>query len=63
MIELRKSGLEQINIREMLHKPFFVPETKEADELFRSMQASRHHMALLVDEYGGFPVLSLLRTW
>ena len=54
MIELRKSGLEQINIREMLHKPFFVPETKEADELFRSMQASRHHMALLVDEYGGF---------
>lgn len=54
MIELRKSGLEQINIREMLHKPFFVPETKEADELFRTMQAQRHHMAILVDEYGGF---------
>lgn len=54
MIELRKSGLEQINIREMLHKPFFVPETKEADELFRTMQATRRHMALLVDEYGGF---------
>ncbi len=54
MIELRKSGLEQIDIRSMLHKPFFVPETKEADELFHSMQESRHHMALLVDEYGGF---------
>ena len=38
----------------MLHKPYFVPETKEADELFRTMQAERHHMAILVDEYGGF---------
>ena len=49
MIELRKNSPEQMNIREMLHEPFFVPETKEADELFRTMQASR-----LVDEYGGF---------
>ena len=54
MIELRKNSPEQINIREMLHEPFFVPETKEADELFRSMQEARHHMAILVDEYGGF---------
>ena len=54
MIELRRSGMDGINIREMLHEPFFVPETKEADELFRTMQSSRHHMAILVDEYGGF---------
>ena len=38
----------------MLLKPFFVPETKDADELFRTMQETRHHMAVLVDEYGGF---------
>lgn len=54
MIEMRKSGLEGMDIRGMLHEPFFVPETKEADELFRSMQETRHHMAILVDEYGGF---------
>lgn len=54
MIELRRSGMDEINIREMLHEPFFVPETKEADELFRTMQSARHHMAILVDEYGGF---------
>ena len=46
--------MDGINIREMLHGPFFGPETKEADELFRTMQSSRHHMAILVDEYGGF---------
>ena len=54
MIELRKNSPEQMNIRDMLHEPFFVPETKEADELFRTMQEARHHMAILVDEYGGF---------
>ena len=54
MIELRKNPLDQIDIRGMLHKPFFVPETKDADELFRTMQETRHHMAVLVDEYGGF---------
>lgn len=54
MIELRRSEVGQLNIREMLHDPFFVPDTKEADELFRVMQSERHHMALLVDEYGGF---------
>ena len=59
MIELRKNRLQknkldQTDVRRMLHKPFFVPETKEADELFRTMQETRHHMAVLVDEYGGF---------
>ena len=54
MIELRKNPLDQMDIRGMLHKPFFVPETKDADELFRTMQETRHHMAILVDEYGGF---------
>lgn len=59
MIELRKNRtdknrLDQTDVREMLHKPFFVPETKNTDELFRTMQDTRHHMAVLVDEYGGF---------
>lgn len=54
MIELRRKAPEKIEIRKMLHKPFFVPETKDADELFRRMQETRCHMAILVDEYGGF---------
>ena len=54
MIELRRNSPEQMDIRGMLREPYFVPETKEADELFRTMQAERRHMAILVDEYGGF---------
>ena len=54
MIELRKSQTAKMDIRSMLHKAFFVPETKEADALFREMQKARKRMAILVDEYGGF---------
>lgn len=54
MIEMRKHPLKKGDVRQMLRQPFFIPETKEADELFRIMQETRHHMALLVDEYGGF---------
>ena len=49
MIEMRKKEAQQMDIRGMLHRPFFVPETKEAAELFRQMQESRRHMAVLVD--------------
>ena len=38
MIELRKSQTAKMDIRGMLHKAFFVPETKEADALFREMR-------------------------
>ena len=54
MIEVRKNGWEELDIRKLLKKPFFVPDTKDADELFRELQKSRRHMAVLIDEYGGF---------
>ncbi|MCL5109010.1 MAG: hemolysin family protein [Chloroflexi bacterium] len=33
--------------------PIFVPETKRLSELFKELQQSRTHMAIVVDEYGG----------
>lgn len=54
MIEARKNGWDHLNIRKLMRKPFFVPDTKDADELFRELQKLRRHMAVLVDEYGGF---------
>lgn len=54
MIEAHKNGWESLDIRKLLRKPFFVPDTKDADELFRELQSSQRHMAVLVDEYGGF---------
>lgn len=37
----------------LLRKPFFVPEKKRIDDLFRDFQTKHTHMAIVVDEYGG----------
>ncbi len=31
----------------------FVPETKKVNELLREMQRAKHHMRIVIDEYGG----------
>ncbi|GIM28857.1 hypothetical protein CPJCM30710_15230 [Clostridium polyendosporum] len=49
-----KHGFENVNIRDILRKPYFVPETKNIDDLFKELQSSNNHMAILIDEYGGF---------
>ena len=41
-------------IEELMRTPTFVPESKPVDELLRDMQAQRIHIAIVVDEYGGF---------
>ena len=37
---------------ELLHQPYFVPETMHADQLFDDMQKKKIHMAIVIDEYG-----------
>ncbi|NLY70440.1 MAG: HlyC/CorC family transporter, partial [Clostridiales bacterium] len=54
LIEARKKGFNNVNIREILRKPYFVPESKNIDDLFRDLKASKQHIAILIDEYGGF---------
>ncbi|MDK3258668.1 hemolysin family protein [Blastococcus capsensis] len=41
-------------VEELMRAPSFVPESKPVDELLRDMQAQRIHIAIVVDEYGGF---------
>ena len=53
-LEARKVGFENVDIEKLLQTPYFVPEMKNIDELFKEMQKLRNHMAILVDEYGGF---------
>ena len=53
ILRAKKSGWNRVSVKKMLQKPFFVPESKNIDDLFHEMQASKKHMAFLVDEYGG----------
>ena len=54
IIEAKKKGFENVNIREILQKPYFVHEGKNIHSLLKSMQSSKMHMAVVIDEYGGF---------
>ena len=54
IIEAKKKGFENVNIRKILQKPYFVHEGKNIHSLLKSMQASKMHMAIVIDEYGGF---------
>ena len=44
---------KEINIRELIREPYFVPESKDIDELFKEMQQNKVQMAIAIDEYGG----------
>lgn len=54
LIKAREAGFENVDLHEILRKPFFVPDTKYIDTLFFELQKTRQHIAILIDEYGGF---------
>ena len=44
---------EPIDVRKLIHKPFFVPEVKRIDDLLKELRRRKVHIAIVVDEYGG----------
>ncbi len=54
LIQARASGFDKVDIRSILRKAYFVPETKNIDSLFVEFQKEKQHIAILIDEYGGF---------
>lgn len=51
---LANQKIDEINIRSILRSAYFVLETKNIDALFKELQSTKNHMAILIDEYGGF---------
>lgn len=54
LIKAREDGFDNVDIRSILRKPYLVPETKKIDTLFVELQQTKQHIAILIDEYGGF---------
>lgn len=54
ILEARKKGFDNVDIRSIMRKPYFIPETKKIDVLFKEMQVSKIFIAIIIDEYGGF---------
>ena len=43
----------EVSLKDIIRPAHFVPEYKKIDELFREMQKSKTHIAVVIDEYGG----------
>ena len=54
LIRAKDAGFDKVDIKDILRKPYFVPDTKKIDTLFFELQKEKQHIAILIDEYGGF---------
>jgi CBS domain containing-hemolysin-like protein len=53
LLKAWSEGTHERPIGELKRQAYFVPEAKKVDDLLDEMQASRFHLAIVVDEYGG----------
>lgn len=53
LLQAWADGKENQKIETLMRDAYFVPETKSAAELLKSMQQSHVQIAIVVDEYGG----------
>jgi putative hemolysin len=53
LLQTLSEGSEDRSVAEILRDAYFVPETKPANELLKSMQQNHVQIAIVIDEYGG----------
>ncbi len=53
LLLLRDDDKDHFDMRRVMRKAYYIPESMKAAALFREMQKKRIHMAVVVDEYGG----------
>lgn len=44
---------KQFNLKDLMRIPYFVPESKKINDMFKEMQRDKIHIAVVIDEYGG----------
>lgn len=50
---IRENSEWGVSLKDIIRPVYFVPEYKKIDELFKEMQKSKTHIAIVIDEYGG----------
>jgi putative hemolysin len=53
LLRAEREGRHEDQVQAIMREAQFTPESKRTSELMREMQASKQHMAIVVDEYGG----------
>lgn len=44
---------QDLDLKKIMKKPYFVPESKKLDSLLQDFKQKKNHMAVVVDEHGG----------
>jgi CBS domain containing-hemolysin-like protein len=44
---------ERVQVRATMRTPYFIPETKNLEQLLQEFKRKRVHLAIVIDEYGG----------
>ncbi len=44
---------DQIKLRQIMRVPYFIPETKNIEQLLQEFKSKHVHLAIVIDEYGG----------
>jgi putative hemolysin len=60
--KLTSSGeqIDTLDVKSIMKKPYFIPESKKLDSLLQEFKAKKSHMAIVVDEHGGIAGLVTL---
>ncbi|HEY52856.1 MAG TPA: HlyC/CorC family transporter [Caldilineae bacterium] len=53
LLSVFRDGRTDVSIKEVMRKPYFVPESAMVDDLLEDLQHKKVHLAVVVDEYGG----------
>lgn len=53
-LRAKETSFYDVKIEDILQQPYFVPESKNTDILFREIQKKKNNLAIIIDEYGGF---------
>ena len=54
LLEATRVGIKNVHLKSLIKSAYFAPDKIETDKLFSDMQIKHTHMAVLIDEYGGF---------
>lgn len=54
LLEATRVGIKNVHLKSLVKPAYFAPDKIETDKLFADMQIKYIHMAVLIDEYGGF---------
>jgi CBS domain containing-hemolysin-like protein len=53
LLKVWGTDVNHLSVREIMRPPYFIPESKNLEQLLQEFKRKRVHLAVVIDEYGG----------